>query len=539
MKWSDLINDDVDETGDVEATTTIGAVRLIPLFYKGARALGIEHTPSPATFAFRTFTGYRDPDGLLKNKPGGGPLRVWANDPVFGLEKLPYRFEADLTDQLGNPVPFESFIFEAPATDTELDLTTVARVPIAMGSGLTRGVRGDTVTWEVYDEGPPRLWRQQNTRTGEWIGEPTEELPSTALPGAVAAELSDQTPPAVAAELGTQTPGAVSAELAAQTPSAVTDELAIQVPAAVSNELTVQTPSAVAVELTTQVPPAVDADISGRAVTIVDTGSGEWQIQIGGVAAGSPFTLPPTTLSGINAASLCARMTVQPTWARRSLIETCIKTLIDGGVWEKLDGLYVFAAHDEQAAKLNWIGAGAQDITAVNAPVFEIDRGFTGDGATNYLDTNTPANTLEKYSANDASMGVYVRTSMSAINQVDVSAGTSAYLNTHQSGNIIIRANSSAGGAISIPNGGNGAGLTAWSRDASNVTAYKFGASVGSAAVGAGSLASMTVRFLVLSTINYSPRQLQFGFIGGGLSASEHNTINSAIVNYLTAIGAN
>ena len=112
-------------------------------------------------------------------------MRVWANDPVFGLEKLPYRVEADLTDQLGIPVPFESFIFEAPATDTELDLTNVARVPVAMGSGLTRGPRGYASLWEPYDEGPPRVWRQRVVETGEWVGDPTTD-PFASLPAVVA-----------------------------------------------------------------------------------------------------------------------------------------------------------------------------------------------------------------------------------------------------------------------------------------------------------------------------------------------------------------
>jgi hypothetical protein len=38
---------------------------------------------------------------------------------------------------------------------------------------------------------------------------------------------------------------------------------------------------------------------------------------------------------------------------RNAVIDTFIKALVSGGVWDKLDVLYVFAAHDSQAALLN------------------------------------------------------------------------------------------------------------------------------------------------------------------------------------------
>lgn len=267
--------------------------------------------------------------------------------------------------------------------------------------------------------------------------------------------------------------------------------------AAVASRLSEQTPAAVAAELTTAIPAALAA------------------------------------------AELVARMDMLPTAGRRSLIENLVYSLMAEGVWNKLDGFYVLAAHSEQAAKLNWIGSGMQTITAVNAPTFQVDRGFTGDGATNYLDSNTPANTLANYKAEDATLGVYVRTSASGSNRIEVSAGSGAHMNPHQSGNVILRANRSADSAIQISNGGNGAGLFAWSRDATTVTAYRAGSSLGSSSVGAGSVASSNVRFLAATSANYGNRQIQVGLVGAGLSSSHHAALNSAVVAYLTAIGAN
>src|SRR5690606_35810663 len=81
-------------------------------------------------------------------------------------------------------------------------------------------------------------------------------------------------------------------------------------------------------------------------------------------------------------------MTTPPTRARQLLINTTITNLIAAGLWPKLDVLYLLAAADEQAARLNWKNPGTFTCTAVNSPTFTADRGFAGDGSTSYLDTN-------------------------------------------------------------------------------------------------------------------------------------------------------
>lgn len=55
--------------------------------------------------------------------------------------------------------------------------------------------------------------------------------------------------------------------------------------------------------------------------------------------------------------ALLARMTVAPSSTREAVINNTIKDLKDAGLWNKLDLLYVFAAHDAQASLLNWKGA--------------------------------------------------------------------------------------------------------------------------------------------------------------------------------------
>lgn len=238
---------------------------------------------------------------------------------------------------------------------------------------------------------------------------------------------------------------------------------------------------------------------------------------------------------------LCARMTVRPTRARRTLMTSLITSLITAGVWDKLDGLYLFAAHDVQAAKLNWVGC-LQDVTAVNAPVFQIDRGFTGNGTSSYLDTGMLPSALERFASADASMGVYNRTNGGST--YDMSAGGGAYLTANNgSSQTVLRANGgtlSGNSVIAIANGG-ALGLFSWSRDASNVAVYK----------GATLLTSAAVQTVAVSTAdrvmfmrdgagsNWSNHQLAAGFIGQGLSATETAALNTALLAYLTPIGAN
>lgn len=231
-------------------------------------------------------------------------------------------------------------------------------------------------------------------------------------------------------------------------------------------------------------------------------------------------------------------MVVRPTQARRVLIESLISSLMAGGIWEKLDGLYILAAHDTQVARLNWCG-GMQDLTAVNAPVFQIDRGYTGDGTASYLDTNTSATALERFTANDASLGVYVRTSISNSSMIDIGkAGGGTYLAVSNAANGTYgRMNYSSSSATTVPNGGNRTGLFAWSRDTGNTSIYRAGSLLGSAVIPGGVLSAGNMTILKVDS-SYSSRQVSVAFFGSGLSASEHLSLNVAITAYLVGVGA-
>ncbi len=137
VTWDDLTNDVDDTTSDIGEAPVIGWMYFTTQIADGAVILAAGHTPRPAGFQPRTFSGYLDSDGQLKNKPGGSVgARLWANDPIFGLTRLQYYVTASLSDALGRAINFQPFAFDAPSTDSTVNLTQVMPLP---GQDFSRG----------------------------------------------------------------------------------------------------------------------------------------------------------------------------------------------------------------------------------------------------------------------------------------------------------------------------------------------------------------------------------------------------------------
>lgn len=109
-----------------------------------------------------------------------------------------------------------------------------------------------------------------------------------------------------------------------------------------------------------------------------------------------------------DAALLFSRMTTEPDGARKTLISDTITAwkAIDPSMWADTVGLWVIAAHASQAARQNW-KADEYNLTAVAGPVFTADRGYKGDGAGSYLNTNVTPSTVPGMSQNSVAMGVW------------------------------------------------------------------------------------------------------------------------------------
>lgn len=115
------------------------------------------------------------------------------------------------------------------------------------------------------------------------------------------------------------------------------------------------------------------------------------------------------------ATTLFAAMSVQPVQSRKVLYNDLILALKAGNYWDSIDFLYLIAAHDSQAAKLNIKSPAANTITLTSAPVFATDSGYTTDGVDDVLDLNfNPATDGVNFTQNSACFGIYSLTSGTA-----------------------------------------------------------------------------------------------------------------------------
>jgi hypothetical protein len=120
------------------------------------------------------------------------------------------------------------------------------------------------------------------------------------------------------------------------------------------------------------------------------------------------------------ARALFARLATPPAPARAAAYDAMIRALLAAGVWSKLDALYLLAAADAATALTN-LKQSSYGLTAVNSPAFTADRGYTGNGTTQYLNPGfTPSTASGQYTQNSASIFWWMRT------RITVGAGADA-----------------------------------------------------------------------------------------------------------------
>lgn len=139
-----------------------------------------------------------------------------------------------------------------------------------------------------------------------------------------------------------------------------------------------------------------------------------------------------SVISALNAETdaLIARMSVAPSSARKTVIDNLIGALKTAGVWAKLDVLQIYAAHDQQAALLNWI-ANASNATAVASPSWIADRHFAGNGTSSYIDTGFNPSLSSLSAQNDATLGYWSNASVSALAYTLGIIGTGPFWSMH------------------------------------------------------------------------------------------------------------
>lgn len=239
------------------------------------------------------------------------------------------------------------------------------------------------------------------------------------------------------------------------------------------------------------------------------------------------------------AAALIVRMTTPPTAARAALINSTIVSLKAAGVWDLLDALWVMAAADTQAAGLNW-KSSSFTLSPVNSPTFTVDRGYAGDGATSYLDTQlNPSLGGLNYARDSTSFGIWCLQSAQTANSVAGFVGTvgTSICPRNTSDQATYRINFS--GATITPANADGSGLFMTTRPASNdVNLYRNSTLLSNSARLSAAPENGNFRIGSAGTTIFSNKQVSIALTGSSLSASEVTAVYQTLTAYLTGVGA-
>lgn len=239
------------------------------------------------------------------------------------------------------------------------------------------------------------------------------------------------------------------------------------------------------------------------------------------------------------AVALFAAMTTPPTDARKALINALIVSLKAAGIWTLLDVLYLIAAADSQAARLNCINPATFTLSAVNSPAFTADRGYAGDGLSAYVDTtlNPVTAPSPKIAQNDNSQWVWMRS---------VGAAASTYFGNNNSS--VMRSatvsqirNSTLTTVTGTTTIANQAGVVfgAIRTGGASVDVYRAGAFVETLTSASTGLSSNSMSLLARSgSASFNSGQIAFAALGGSLTASQAATLQSCVAAYMTGVGA-
>ena len=110
--------------------------------------------------------------------------------------------------------------------------------------------------------------------------------------------------------------------------------------------------------------------------------------------------------------------TIKPSTGRAIFYNKAVDSLVDGGYWARIDGLYILCAHTNTNGEslYNWKNpAGTTNATNFNSPIHTPDQGILYNGTTQYTDLNfTPSVNGVNYTQNSATFGLYIRTDITS-----------------------------------------------------------------------------------------------------------------------------
>lgn len=261
----------------------------------------------------------------------------------------------------------------------------------------------------------------------------------------------------------------------------------------------------------------------------------------------------PETCYCAEANALFARMSEQPSKARKTLICKTIKALKAAGIWGKLDAAYFLAGHNQSDSLLN-IVQNAYNLTPIDSPAFTIDQGWQGNASTQYLKTGfVPSVNGVNFTLYHASIGLVSNTqsvndgfsmgsaSSGSTDETGIVIGLSgvSYFNVNSAQNEPNAVNSVTKGFFIANRNNNGDAGTV--NDVSGYhnadPIYESGILHDYSATGLSTNEIIIMGFYNGTYYAQDNRQFSFAFIGGGFTNMEVIAFTQIIKDYLDAIG--
>jgi hypothetical protein len=242
------------------------------------------------------------------------------------------------------------------------------------------------------------------------------------------------------------------------------------------------------------------------------------------------------------AEALIGAMAVKPTRLRQGLIDKLVRDLREIGVWARMDCLYVLAAHDAQAAHLNWKGSGF-GLAESNGPSFTADLGYVGDGDTPGAQLHTGFNVSTQTAAgsqlqrNSHHLGGW---SLSNVGETARILGSGRFgLNPRTTADNL-QVNLSTSSSVTLASNGDSAGYFVGVRpDADTATGFIDGNLAGSLSTPSDTVISQSFAVLAgATTFQSTTRRVALAHWGAALSEPEIAALYQAFAYYLDAIGA-
>jgi hypothetical protein len=199
-----------------------------------------------------------------------------------------------------------------------------------------------------------------------------------------------------------------------------------------------------------------------------------------------------------------------------------------GGIWTKLDVLYIFANDGgSNFATLNWKAPTLNQSSLIDTPTFTTNEGFTGNGTSSYINTNfNPATSGVNYTLNNASRYSWVLTASGTA--VDGVLGTNANRLSFSAVSQNIN-NGTSGGVVGALSG---AGMKSIHRLTSNSLEVYQGTTLSLSSATASTSILNSNQLVLLANNAYGGHTISMHAIGASL-VSENTAFVNAFNTYL------